>query len=112
MGVFFVATPYWPLVVFFLYGAVLLAWRAGSEVGRYRRRKVEDEWWRRQKQGVRQEPLTPCCMRFGDTRVFHDGMRCTRGYTQEEWIEQALIDATWDGMVAGLGDLDQKEEGR
>lgn len=112
MGVFFVATPYWPFVVFFLYGSVLLAWRAWAEMGRYRRRRAENEWWGRQKRGIRQEPLTPCCTRFGDTGNLHDEIRCTSGYTEEQWVEQALIDATWDGMIANLGDLDREEEGK
>lgn len=107
IGVFFMATPYWPLVVFFLYGSILLLWRGWDERNRHRRRRAEDEWWRKRKLGIRQPPMKPCCVRFGRTGPLHDDLRCTRERAEESWIQQGVVDMIWEDMIADLGDLEQ-----
>lgn len=113
-GVFFVVAGLWPLSVVCLYLATFAWWVGWRSNAKARRMQLEREWWAKAKQGIEQEPLTPCCMEFDDTGFLHDEPHCTRyrygrprPITREELIE---IDKSWVQIIAHLEDPEYGEE--
>lgn len=104
------ATPYWPGALISGYVALLAFWCLRGQYRRACRLEQEAEWWRRTKLGIRQPPLSPCCVLFDETEFLHDDVRCTRGRIAELWIEPTQVESEWKALVASLHDLGQEEE--
>lgn len=102
-------TPYWPASFVFFYAAVLALGCSKHERRKRMRREAERRWWIRQKRGVRQAPLSPCCLRYDETGFLHD-LLCTRDRSGELPVQQEQFDIEWNSLlVAELGDLEREE---
>lgn len=110
LAVMLAATTTWPGVFIACYIALLSFWCSRAQARKGRRLEEEAEWWRRTRLGVRQPPLSPCCMRFDETGILHDQARCTAGRIPELWFEPSCVDVRWQELIADLGDLNQEEE--
>lgn len=105
LGVFFIATPSWPLGIMSLYAATFCFWQGFVSKGRMARIHAENEWWRLAERGVKLRPLHPCCVEYDKTGFLHEEPRCTRDRardrkpqprTPEDW---ARIDKVWAEMI-------------
>jgi hypothetical protein len=104
-----VFTSCWPVSFVFLYAAVLLACCAKRERRVRRRRELERHWWARQRAGIPQAPLRPCCLGYDETSVWHDPF-CTRNGSRSR-MTQECVDEKWRRLVAfELCDLESGEE--
>jgi hypothetical protein len=102
-------SPYWPVSFVFFYSAVLMLGRFKYEDGRRRRRNAEQQWWARQKRGIVQPPLEPCCLRHDDTGFLHD-LLCTRDRSGEVPTGPGGFSVDWDRLAAvELGNPDSGE---
>jgi hypothetical protein len=114
LGVFFGIFAWWFMAVVSLYCALILIWSGWRSLGRSRRARLEEEWWRRARAGVEQAPLVPCCTEYGETGRGHDESHCTRyryrppkPISREERME---IDRVWSEIIANLPDPEYGEE--
>lgn len=113
-GVLLAAASSWFLSLVFLYGACFLLWQGWCLRKKGLRFEAERNWWGKAKQGVQQNPLTPCCTLFGDTEFRHDESNCTRyRYPQSRPItreERLEIDRQWDEIISHMNDPEYGEE--
>lgn len=99
-------TPFWEVSIPFFYMAAFSLWGVNSERRSLRRLNEERRWWTREKLGIPQEPLDPCCPLFGQTRTAHQDIRCTRDRTVEHLSEQA----EWAQLLREPLDIDREED--
>lgn len=104
----------WFLAFIFLYMATFLTWSGWRSRRKGLRLQAEVDWWSKAKDGEEQDPLDPCCVRFGETGIRHDEMKCTRyrykrpkPITREERLE---IDRQWNEIIARFDDSEHGEE--
>lgn len=102
-------SPYWAASIVFLWCAGLLAGCFLYEHRKRVRRKMEREWWARQKRGIRQAPLSPCCMEYEQTGAWHDDVRCTRDCLPALATEEDCSEAEWTWLLAEFNDTEQGE---
>lgn len=114
VGVFFAVAALWMLSFLSLYCASFLGWSGLRHRWKGKRLKLESEWWARAKNGIEQDPLDPCCMRFGNTGHVHDEANCTRyRYKKPKPIdreERIEIEKAWIEIISHLHDPEYGEE--
>lgn len=102
------------ICLLFLNIATFLLWRGWGARREGIRIQAEIEWWKKAKNGVEQESLSPCCLLFGETLYQHDEARCTRRkYPMPRVIsreELAEIDAAWAEIISHMDDPEYGEE--
>lgn len=99
-------TEYWPASLPFFYACAFSLWGVSTERRKRRRLAEERQWWIREKRGVVQPPLDPCCVMFGRTGTMHQDIRCTRDRTVERLAEQA----EWADLLREPLDVDREED--